>query len=84
MFGMTERNGLTTMSNTETLPKYINVSRNITYGVPQLIELMKEGGEENINIETIIEYLEDNVREDMCAPLSRHDLVWTDENGNEL
>ena len=81
---MTERNGLTTMSNTETLPKYINVSRSITYGVPQLIEHMTDDGEEIINIDTIIEYLDNHVHEDMTAPLSRHDLIWTDEEGNEL
>lgn len=72
------------MSNTETLPKYINVSRSITYGVPQLIELMIEDGEKDINIETVIEYLDNYVHEDMTSPLSRHDLIWTDEEGNEL
>jgi hypothetical protein len=45
---------------------------------------MKNAGEEDISIETIIEYIEDDVREDMCSPLSRHDLTWTDENGVEL
>jgi hypothetical protein len=68
----------------ETLPEYINISRTISYNVESLVEVMKNAGEEDISIETIIEYIEDDVREDMCSPLSRHDLTWMDENGVEL
>jgi hypothetical protein len=41
-------------------------------------------GEENIHIGNVLEYIEDWVEEDMRAPLSRHDLVYQDEDGNEL
>jgi hypothetical protein len=34
--------------------------------------------------ETVLEYIEDCVDEDMRSAPSRHDLVWMDENGEEL
>tara|TARA_R110000868_G_scaffold160864_2_gene390694 strand:+ start:516 stop:767 length:252 start_codon:yes stop_codon:yes gene_type:complete len=83
MFGMTERNGLTTMSNTETLPEKINVIRSITYDVPSIVDSLKEMGED-INIDSVMEYIEDWVSEDMASPISRHDITYLDENGQEL
>ena len=80
---MTERNGLTTMSNTETLPEKINVIRSITYDVPSIVDSLKEMGED-INIDSVMEYIEDWVSEDMASPISRHDITYLDENGQEL
>lgn len=61
----------------ESLPEFINISRTISYDVPTLIENMKKAGEENLDLDSIMEYIQDDVREEMRAPLSRHDLTWT-------
>jgi len=61
----------------ESLPEFINISRTISYDVPTLIETMKKAGEKNLDLDSIMEYIEDEVREEMRAPLSRHALTWT-------
>ena len=68
----------------ETLPEKINVIRSITYDVSSIVDSLKEMGEEDINLESVMEYIEDCVSEDMLAPLSRHDLTYLDEYGQEL
>jgi hypothetical protein len=68
----------------ETLPERINVVRSITYDVPSIIDSLKEMGEEDIDIDSVIKYIQDWVEEDMRAPISRHDLTYLDENGQEL
>ena len=68
----------------ETMPEKINVIRSITYDVPSIVDSLKEMGEEDIGIDSVMEYIEDWVAEDMTAPLSRHDLTYLDENGQEL
>ena len=67
----------------EALPEKINVIRSITYDVPSIVDSLKEMGED-INIDSVMEYIEDWVSEDMASPLSRHDITYLDENGNEL
>jgi hypothetical protein len=66
------------------LPERIHVSRTFTYDVSVVVEELKQNGEKNINEDTIIEYVKNLVGEDMTLPVSRHDLVWQDENGNDL
>ena len=66
------------------LPERINVSRTFAYDVNIIIKDLKQNGEKNINEDTIIEYVNNLVNEDMTSPVSRHDLVWQDENGNDL
>ena len=72
------------MSVNYDLPERINVSRTFTYDVSIVVEELKQNGEKNINEDTIIKYVNSLVGEDMTSPVSRHDLVWQDENGNEL
>jgi hypothetical protein len=80
---MPRNNGRITMETQ--LPEKINVIRSITYDVPSIVDSLKElMGEEDINIDSVMEYIEDWVSEDMSAPLSRHDLTYLDENGQEL
>jgi hypothetical protein len=66
------------------LPERINVSRTITYDVSRVVEDLKEMEVEPIDIDTIIHYITEWVDEDMRAPLSRHDIVYQDENGDTL
>ena len=68
----------------ETMPKRINVIRCITYDVSKVVEDLKEKEVEPIDIDTVINYINEWVEEDMRAPISRHDIVYQDENGQEL
>ena len=66
------------------LPERINVIRTATYYVPDIVASLEDMGEESIDIDRVMEYIEDWVEEDMRAPISRHDVVFQDENGGEL
>lgn len=66
------------------LPERINVIRSVTYDVAGIVDSLKELGEEEIDIDKVMEYIEDWVEEDMRAPVSRHDIVYQDENGEYL
>lgn len=66
------------------LPERINVIRSVTYDVAGIVDSLKELGEEEIDIDKVMEYIEDWVEEDMRAPVSRHDIVYQDENGESL
>jgi len=70
----------------ETLPERINVIRSITYHVPSLLIDLEDMGvdKEEIDLEFILDHIHEWVYEDMSAPVSRHDLVYQDEDGNEL
>ena len=71
----------------ETLPERINVIRTITYSTKTIVEEIRtvlDDPHHNPDIEEVLEYIQDWVAEDMSAPLSRHDLVYQDEYGQEL
>jgi hypothetical protein len=70
----------------ETLPERINVIRTITYDVPSLLIDLEDMGveKEEIDLEFILDHIHEWVYEDMSSPVSRHDLVYQDEDGNEL
>ena len=66
------------------LPERINIIRTISYDVPKLVSDLEDMGVEDIDLDSLMEYISDWVYEDMTAPPSRHDLVYQDENGEEL
>lgn len=69
------------------LPERINVIRTVTYDVSALVDNLQEMNDDpnyQPDLEDIMSYIEDWVYEDMTSPLSRHDVVYQDENGNEL
>ena len=66
------------------LPERINVIRTLTYDVPKIVSDLEDMGMEEIDLDVVLEYIEEWVWEDMSAPPSRHDLVYQDENGEEL
>ena len=71
----------------EDLPEKINVVRSISYDVQTVIKDLEDLGVETewaTNLDTIIHYITEWVEEDMRAPLSRHDLTYLDEYGQEL
>jgi len=66
------------------LPKKINVIRTVTYSVPDIVTSLEEMDMEDIDLDVVMEYIQEWVYEDMSSPPSRHDIVYQDENGNEL
>ena len=68
------------------LPERINVIRTVTYHVPSIVQDMNlsHGEFDPKSVDEIIEFISDWVEEDLRAPISRHDVVYQDENGNEL
>jgi hypothetical protein len=66
------------------LPERINVIRTVSYDVPKIVGDLQEMNMEDIDLDVILEYIQEWVVEDMTAPLSRHDIVYQDENGEEL
>jgi hypothetical protein len=66
------------------LPERINVIRTVTYDVPKIVSDLEDMGMEDIDLDVVLEYIQEWVWEDMSAPPSRHDLVYQDEDGNEL
>jgi hypothetical protein len=66
----------------EELPTYINVTRVITYNVKDMQDLIYELEDEEVGLDQIIERIEDEVSEYFTGSLK--DLIWTDENGDEL
>jgi hypothetical protein len=66
------------------LPERINVIRTVSYDVPKIVGDLQEMNMEDIDLDVILEYIQEWVVEDLTAPLSRHDIVYQDENGEEL
>ena len=63
------------------LPERINVIKTFTYDVPSVIESLREMGEEDIDLPTILGYIDSWVEEDFGGFSG---LVYQDEDGNEL
>jgi hypothetical protein len=78
---MPKNNGRITM---ETMPERINVIRTVTYDVQSVIKDLEEMEVEPIDLETVMDYITEWVDEVMRSPLSRHELTYLDENGQEL
>ena len=68
----------------ETMPERINVIRTISYDVQSVISDLEEMEVEPIDLETVMNYITEWVDEVMRSPLSRHELTYLDENGQEL
>lgn len=68
----------------ETMPEMINVIRTISYDVSAVVKDLEEMEVDPIDFDTVIKYITEWVEEDMRAPISRHDITYLDENGQEL
>lgn len=74
--------------DTETLPERINVTYVTTYGVEELIAQLRSDnrdihGEMTFTLEDILSYVE-NEAIDLIREARVRDLIFTDENGEEL
>ena len=47
------------------LPERIHAIKNVTYYVPEIVESLKEMGEEDIDIDVVLGYIHDWVEEDL-------------------
>jgi isoleucyl-tRNA synthetase len=70
----------------EKLPKYINVTRVITFDVQDISDMirsnfLKEDGEE-VTMEEITNYISDDLSDWFVD--AHKDLIWQDENGEDI
>ena len=65
------------------LPERIVVTRTFTYHVEWALEDMESNGDE-VTEDNLYAHVQRYVDEDMTSPLSRHEIVWTDENGDYI
>ena len=65
------------------LPESIVVTRTFTYNVEWAMEDVEHEDIEPTR-DAVIEYISSQVEVDMTSPLSRHEIVWTDDNGNSI
>ena len=65
------------------LPERIVVTRTFTYDVESVVEDMESNGDE-VTEDNLYAHVQRYVDEDLTSPLSRHDVIWTDENGDYI
>ena len=65
------------------LPERIVVTRTFTYITEWAMEDVEHEDIEPTR-DAVIEYISSQVEVDMTSPLSRHEIVWTDDNGNSI
>ena len=65
------------------LPETIVVTRTFTYEVEWAMEDVEHEGIEPTR-DAVLEYISNQVKTDMAMPLSRHEVIWTDENGDYI
>lgn len=64
------------------LPKKLFVTKLVTYDVPIIVELMKEQGLEDVDLDDVVAWLEDEVTAEFNAPLK--ELTFEDDYGQEV
>lgn len=76
---------------TDTLPERINVTKVITYTVPEVIKLIAEDNDcepEDVTLADVIEKIEGYAKDDFACGWGHEanvrDLIFTNENGEEL
>lgn len=75
------------MSNETELSEYIIARRTFTYDVKEIKECIRDlqgDPDYEVSDEEVWDLVYGWVDDDMRSPLSRHDLSYVDENGNEL
>jgi len=72
----------------ETMPDRINVTKVVTYDVPDIITKLIEQGMENPIIDDVVEMVEEWVKDDFSCGWGHQadvrDLIFTNEDGEEL
>jgi hypothetical protein len=72
----------------ETMPDRINVTKVVTYDVPDIITKLIEQGMKNPTIDDVVEMVEEWVKDDFSCGWGHQadvrDLIFTNEDGEEL
>ena len=66
------------------LPETITVTRSLSYNVSEIVSDLKNEGVTDIDIEKIVNKIQEWVEEEMRAPISRHDIVYQNEDGEQI
>lgn len=68
----------------EKLPKYINVTRVITFDVQDIVDILHEvkPDDEEVTMEEITDYISDDLSDWFVD--GHTDLIWKDENGDDI
>jgi len=66
------------------LPETITVTRSLSYNVSDIVSDLKNEGVTDIDIEKIVNQIQEWVEEEMRAPISRHDIVYQNEDGEQI
>jgi hypothetical protein len=67
--------------------KYIKATRTFSYDVQEIVQSIRDinnDPELRVSDDEIWNLVSEWVYEDMRSPASRHELIWTDEEGNEI
>jgi hypothetical protein len=64
------------------LPEKINITKVVTYEVESIAETMKEQGLEDIDLDDVLAWIEDEVTTEFNSRLK--DLIIQDENGDDI
>ena len=70
--------------NREDWPKLITAARYFAYNPAKIAEDWEEMNGAQPEWEDIIELIREWAEEDLRSPISKHDVVWLDEAGQEL
>lgn len=65
----------------------VTVTRSFTYDVEEIknsIRQINNDPEQEVTDDEVLELIESWVQEDMRSPISRHELIYTDDEGQEL
>ena len=72
----------------ETMPARINVTKVLTYDVPDIITKLIEQGMDNPTFDDVVEMVEEWVKDDFSCGWGHQadvrDLIFTNEDGEEL
>ena len=66
----------------EKLPKKLNIIKLVTYDIPVVIKLMEEQGLEDIDLNDVVAWLEDEVTAEFNSRLK--ELIFETEYGEEV
>jgi len=67
--------------------KFIVAQRTFTYNVEEIVNSIRDLNNDptlEVSDEDVWDLVSEWVYEDMRSPMSRHDLAWVDEDGNNL
>ena len=64
------------------LPEKLNVIKLVTYDVPVIVELMKEQGLEDLELDDVVAWIEDEVTAEFNSRLK--ELTFENEYGEEV